>query len=51
MAKIRRQYPNLNYFYMPWYLSKDFTDSIKLVGVENMREYLKDFFNEYKFKD
>ena len=51
MAKIRRQYPNLNYFYMPWYLSKDFTDSIKLVGVDNMKEYLKDFFNEYKFKD
>lgn len=50
MAKIRRQYPNLNYFYMPWYLSKDFTDSIKLVGVENMKEYVKEFMSNYKFK-
>ena len=51
MAKIRRQYPNLNYFYMPWYLSKDFTDSIKLVGVDNMKKYLEEFFKEYKFRD
>ena len=50
MAKIRRQYPNLNYFYMPWYLSKDFTDSIKLVGVENMKEYINEFMSNYKFK-
>lgn len=50
MAKIRRDHPELNYFYMPWYLAKDFTDSIKLVGVENMKEYIDEFFKEYKFK-
>ena len=50
MAKIRRDHPELNYFYMPWYLAKDFTDSIKLVGVENMKEYVDEFFKEYKFK-
>ena len=47
---IRKQYPELNYYFMPWYLSKDFTDSIKLVGVENMKEYVNEFFKEYKFK-
>ena len=50
MWLIRKQHPDLNYFYMPWYLAKDFTDSIKLVGVENMKEYVNDFFKEYKFK-
>ena len=50
MWLIRKQYPELNYYFMPWYLSKDFTDSIKLVGVENMKEYINEFFKEYKFK-
>jgi len=50
MAKIRRSHPELNYFYFPWYMAKDFTDSIKLVGVENMKEYIDEFFKEYKFK-
>lgn len=50
MAKIRREHPELNYFYMPWYLAKDFTDSIKLVGVENMKEYVDEFMSNYKFK-
>lgn len=50
MAKIRKVHPELNYFYMPWYLSKDFTDSIKLVGVENMKEYISEFMSNYKFK-
>ena len=50
MWLIRKQHPELNYFYLPWYLAKDFTDSIKLVGVENMKEYVKEFLNEYKFK-
>lgn len=47
---IRKQHPELNYFYMPWYLSKDFTDSIKLVGVENMKDYINEFMSNYKFK-
>ena len=50
MWLIRKEHPDLNYFYMPWYLSKDFTDSIKLVGVDNMKEYVEEFLNEYKFK-
>jgi hypothetical protein len=50
MAKIRKEHPELNYFYMPWYLAKDFTDSIKLVGVENMKEYVDEFMSNYKFK-
>ena len=50
MAKIRREHPELNYFYMPWYLAKDFTDSIKLVGVDNMKEYVDEFMSNYKFK-
>ena len=50
MWLIRKHHPELNYFYLPFYLSKDFTDSIKLVGVDNMKEYVDDFFKEYKFK-
>jgi DNA primase len=50
MWLIRKQYPELNYFYMPWYLAKDFTDSIKLVGIENMKEYVNEFMSNYKFK-
>ena len=50
MWLIRKQHPELNYFFLPWYLSKDFTDSIKLVGIDNMKEYVNDFFKEYKFK-
>lgn len=50
MWLIRKEHPELNYFYMPWYLSKDFTDSIKLVGVENMKEYIDEFMSNYKFK-
>lgn len=50
MWLIRKQHPELNYFYLPFYLSKDFTDSIKLVGVDNMKDYVNDFFKEYKLK-
>ena len=50
MWLIRKKYPELNYFWMPWYLAKDFTDSIKLVGVENMKEYINEFMSNYKFK-
>ena len=50
MWLIKKQHPELNYFWMPWYLSKDFTDSIKLVGVDNMKEYIDDFMSNYKFK-
>ena len=50
MWLIRKQHPELNYYYLPWYLAKDFTDSIKLVGVDNMKDYVNDFLKEYKFK-
>jgi hypothetical protein len=50
MWVIRKKHPELNYFWMPWYLAKDFTDSIKLVGVENMKEYINEFMSNYKFK-
>ena len=50
MAKIRREHPELNYYFLPNNLAKDFTDSIKLVGVENMKEYVNEFMSNYKFK-
>ena len=50
MWLIRKEHPELNYYYLPWYLSKDFTDSIKLVGVDNMKEYVDEFMSNYKFK-
>lgn len=50
MWLIRKKHPELNYYYLPWYLSKDFTDSIKLVGVDNMKEYVDEFMSNYKFK-
>ena len=50
LAKIRKQYPELNYYFLPNYLAKDFTDSIKKVGVDRMKEYVKEFLNNYKFK-
>ena len=50
MWLIRKQHPELNYYFLPWYLAKDFTDSIKLVGVENMKEYVDEFMSNYEFK-
>ena len=50
MWLIRKQHPELNYFWMPWYLAKDFTDSIKLVGVDEMKKYVNEFMSNYKFK-
>ncbi|MEE3343900.1 MAG: toprim domain-containing protein [Bacilli bacterium] len=50
MWLIRKQHPELNYYFLPWYLSKDFTDSIKMVGVENMKEYVNEFMSSYTFK-
>jgi hypothetical protein len=50
MWMIRKRYPELNYYYLPHNLAKDFTDSIKLVGVEVMKEYVNQFMSNYKFK-
>ena len=50
MAKIRREHPELNYYFFPKYLAKDFTDSIKMVGVDKMKKYVNEFMSNYKFK-
>ena len=50
MAKIRREHPELNYYFLPRYLAKDFTDSIKMVGVDKMKEFVNQFMSNYKFK-
>lgn len=50
MAKIRREYPELNYYFLPNYLEKDVTDTIKRIGFEKMKELVKEFISKYKFK-
>lgn len=50
MNKIRKEHPELNYFYIPKNLAKDFTDSIKLIGIDKMKQLVKEFLNTYKFK-
>lgn len=50
MAKIRREHPELNYYFLPKYLAKDFTDSIKMVEVDEMKKYVNKFMSNYKFK-
>ena len=50
MWLIRKQHPELNYYFLPWYLAKDFTDSIKMVGVNEMKKYVNEFMSNYKFK-
>ena len=50
MWLIRKQYPELNYYLLPNNLAKDFTDSIKLIGLDEMKEYVNQFMLNYKFK-
>lgn len=50
MAKIRREYPELNYYFLPNYLEKDVTDTIKRIGFEKMEKLVKEFISKYKFK-
>ena len=50
MWLIRKQHPELNYYCLPNYLEKDFTDTIAKVGIESMRNYINDFMLNYKFK-
>lgn len=50
MAKIRREHPELNYYFLPRYLSKDFTDTIRQVGINKMKELVNQFMSNYKFK-
>lgn len=48
--KVRKKYPQLNYYYLPKWLAKDFTDAVKKVGKEQMKEYINQFMLNYKFK-
>lgn len=50
MARIRREYPELNYYFLPNYLEKDITDTIKRIGFEKMEKLVKEFISKYKFK-
>lgn len=50
MSKIRKLHPELNYYFLPRFLSKDFTDTIKQVGVDKMKELVNQFMSNYKFK-
>lgn len=50
MAKIRREHPELNYYFLPKYLAKDFTDTIKMLGIDRMKELVNQFMSNYKFK-
>ena len=50
MWLIRKKYPELNYYVLPSNLEKDFTDSIKKIGVDKMRELVNQFMSNYKFK-
>lgn len=50
IIKIRKEYPELNYFFLPQYLEKDFTDTVKATGVNKMKELINQFMSNYKFK-
>lgn len=50
MVQIRRQHPELNFFFIPRSLSKDFTDTLKMVGMDKMKELVNQFMSNYKFK-
>ena len=51
MWLIRKQYPELNYYCLPKYLEKDFTDTIKAIGVDKMKDYINEFLLNYKFNE
>jgi DNA primase len=50
MWLIRKKYPELNYYVFPQTLEKDFTDSIKKIGIDKMKELVNQFMSNYKFK-
>jgi 5S rRNA maturation endonuclease (ribonuclease M5) len=50
MWLIRKKYPELNYYVLPNTLEKDFTDSIKKIGINKMKELVNQFMSNYKFK-
>ena len=51
MAKIRHQYPELNYFVIPKdYDSKDFSDLVKHYGANKVKVFVNQFMSSYIFK-
>jgi DNA primase len=51
MAKIRRKYPELDYFVIPSYLNaKDFSDLVKLYGIEKTKNMLNECLNYFRKK-
>ena len=50
MWLIRKEHPELNYYFFPKSLSKDFTDTIRQIGVDKMKKYVNEFMSNYKFK-
>lgn len=51
LAKIRRQYPELNYYFIDKSLgAKDLTDLIKLKGFKEVKLLVNQFMSNYKFK-
>ena len=50
MSRIRRKYPELNYYFLPNTLEKDITDTIRKFGFEKVRELVKEFMSKYNFK-
>lgn len=47
---IRKKYPELNYFVLSNNLEKDFTDTLKVIGTDKMKELIEQFMSNYKFK-
>lgn len=50
MWLIRKQHPELNYYFLPKTLKKDVTDTIKEIGFDKMKELVNQFMSNYKFK-
>lgn len=50
MWLIRKQHPELNYYFLPNTLEKDVTDTIRKIGFEKMEKLVKEFISNYKFK-
>ena len=51
MAKIRRQFPELNYYVIPnRFNSKDFSDLVKNYGRNEVEKLIRQFMSNYKFK-
>ena len=51
LGKIRKKYPELNYFIIPKELkSKDFSDLVSNCGREKVKEYIKEFISKFQFK-